>query len=373
MLHIKYHLNSSDLAVDLRSTLCDWFRVVQLYRLGTGTSDQQLEKAWQEIGKHFANLNSWESAKEYFQKSHDMEGLIDALYHLEQYDELYECVGRVPEKSPLLPKIALMLGSVGMCEEAVKTYLKFGDYKAAVSVCVNLKQWGQAVELAQQFKMPQINTLLTKHATQLLQEGRLPEAVELQRKAGKYLEAAMLLTKLADQEIKKKSEFLRIKKIYVLAGILTEEYIKTQHKNVKFNKSKDRNDVLSELSMEDANLIQNIWHCAEAYHFMLLAQRQLVYGVFHSAVITSLRLREYEDVLTAEDIYSILALTSCADRAFETCSKAFIKLESLDSIGIKKQRDYEELAVSIFAKNEPVDKQLTLTECYSCSSHISDS
>uniref|UniRef100_T1H1L8 Uncharacterized protein n=1 Tax=Megaselia scalaris TaxID=36166 RepID=T1H1L8_MEGSC len=92
------HPVTHDLAVDLRSTLCDWFRVVQLYRLGTGTSDQQLEKAWQEIGKHFANLNSWESAKEYFQKSHDMEGLIDALYHLEQYDELYECVGRVPEK-----------------------------------------------------------------------------------------------------------------------------------------------------------------------------------------------------------------------------------------------------------------------------------
>uniref|UniRef100_A0A182JMK3 IFT121-like zinc finger domain-containing protein n=1 Tax=Anopheles atroparvus TaxID=41427 RepID=A0A182JMK3_ANOAO len=38
-----------------------------------------------------------------------------------------------------------------------------------------------AVELRQKYKMPQINTLLGKHAAQLLQEGKLPEAIEMQR------------------------------------------------------------------------------------------------------------------------------------------------------------------------------------------------
>lgn len=48
-----------DLAIDLRHTLCDWFRTVQLYRMGPGISDQQMEHAWKEIGDHFANLRSW--------------------------------------------------------------------------------------------------------------------------------------------------------------------------------------------------------------------------------------------------------------------------------------------------------------------------
>lgn len=48
-----------DLGITLRQQLCDWFRTVQLYRMGPGISDQQMEHAWKEIGNHFANLRSW--------------------------------------------------------------------------------------------------------------------------------------------------------------------------------------------------------------------------------------------------------------------------------------------------------------------------
>jgi len=47
---------------------------------------------------------------------------------------------------------------------------------------------------------------------------------------------------------------------------------------------------------------------------------------------TALHLREYDDILETEDIYCILALASCANRAFGTCSKAFIRLESLEKV-----------------------------------------
>lgn len=77
----------------------------------------------------------------------------------------------------------------------------------------------------------------------------------------------------------------------------------------------DRISIMDSMSPEDSATIERIWHCAEAFHFMLLAQRQLRFGIVHSAVITALRLREYEDVLIAEDIYSLLALASCADRS----------------------------------------------------------
>jgi hypothetical protein len=55
-------------------------------------------------------------------------------------------------------------------------------------------------------------------------------------------------------------------------------------------------------------------------------------GHVDAAMKTALHLREYEDVLETEDIYCILALASCANRAFGTCSKAFIRLESLEKV-----------------------------------------
>lgn len=102
-----------DLAITLRQTLCDWFRTVQLYRMGPGISDQQMEQAWKEIGNHFANLRSWESAKEYYEKAHFIEGLMEAFYHLEQYNDLENCIIKIPEKNPLLGKLGQMLASVG--------------------------------------------------------------------------------------------------------------------------------------------------------------------------------------------------------------------------------------------------------------------
>ncbi|XP_034481255.1 WD repeat-containing protein 35 [Drosophila innubila] len=361
-----------DLAIDLRMTLCDWFRVVQLYRMGgAGVSDQQMETAWREIGHHFANLKSWESAKEYYEKSHYLEGFMESLYHMEQFDELEKCVDKLPEKSPLLTKLAEMLVSVGMCSEAVQAYLKFGDQKAAVNACVNLRQWGQAVELAQKFQMPEVNALLSKHAAQLLNEGRLPESIELQRKAGRFLDAARLLCKLAEQEVERRAPLLRIKKIYILAALLAEDHLKSVV-TAQLDYAIDRNTLLDSISLEDAACIERIWHCAEAYHYMLLAQRQLRFGIMHSAVVTSLRLRDYDDVLPVEDIYSLLALASCADRSFDTCSKAFMKLESLDFLPEKTQQEYEELAVNIFSKNEPEDHKVDTVTCYGCAENVPD-
>lgn len=359
-----------DLAINLRQTLCDWFRTVQLYRQGLGVSDQQMNYAFKEIGNHFGNLRSWESAKEYYDKAHDIEGLMDSLYHLEQYNELEECIHKLPEKASLLMRLGQMLESVGMCDQAVAAYLKFGDAKAAVNACVNLRNWKYAVELAQKYpKLAQVGQLLDKHAAQLLKEEKLPEAIELQKKAGRFLDAGRLMIKLAEGELEKKSSLIRIKQLYILAGHLVEEHVQNQCVLTGENRS----NILGNLSPEDAVLIEQIWHRAEGYHFMLLAQRQLNGGLMHSAVLTSLRLREYEDVLDPEEIYTLLALASCADRSFGTCSKAFIKLESLESIPEQRRQEYEELAVSIFSKHDPKDdNRMEQMVCYTCESIISD-
>lgn len=170
------------------------------------------------------------------------------------------------------------------------------------------------------------------------------------------------MTKLGEREVENKSDMLRIKKIYVLAGLLTEDHIATQSSITGGTRSL----VLSSLLPEDSVLIEQIWHRATAYHFMLLAQRQLRSGLMNSAVITSLRLRDYVDVLNVEDVYSLLALASCANRSFGTCSRAFIKLESLENIPEVRRQEYEELAVNIFSKYDPADNKTERINCFSC-------
>lgn len=87
---------------------------------------------------------------------------------------------------------------------------------------------------------------------------------------------------------------------------------------------------------------------------------------------TALNLREYEDILNVEDIYSLLALSSCANRAFGTCSKAFIKLESLEELSVEMREEYEELAMNIFIKHAPKDSRSNRAECASCETMIPD-
>jgi WD repeat-containing protein 35 len=68
---------------------------------------------------------------------------------------------------------------------------------------------------------------------------------------------------------------LRIKQIYVLAGQLVEEYLQNQMSLTGIN----RTTMLGQLAAEDMVLIESIWHSAEAYHFYILAQRQLRSGL----------------------------------------------------------------------------------------------
>lgn len=181
------------------------------------------------------------------------------------------------------------------------------------------------------------------------------------------MDASRLLIKLAEREIEKKSSFLRIKQLFVLAGLLVEEHLQTQATVTGSNRA----TVIGQLTPEDSVFIEEVWHKAEAYHYILLAQRQLRAGLMHSAVLSAIRLRDYEDVLNVEKIYALIALASCGDRSFGTCSKAFIKLEMLESISEHKRQEYEELAVNILSKYEPKDTKMDQTPCFACETLVS--
>uniref|UniRef100_A0A672HZ28 WD repeat-containing protein 35 n=1 Tax=Salarias fasciatus TaxID=181472 RepID=A0A672HZ28_SALFA len=359
-------MDRRDLAISLRIKLGDWFKVLHLLKTGSGDSDDALlEQAYNAIGDYFADRQKWVNAVQYYLQGRNQERLAESYYMLEDYDGLERLTATLPENHKLLPDIGQMFATVGMCEQAVKAYLKCNQPKAAVDTCVHLNQWNKAVELARTHNMKEIKSLLSKYASHLLEKNKILEAVELYRKAHHFLDAAKLMFKIAEEEAQKRSRPLRVKKLYVLAAHLVENY----HEQVKMSQQSKAKEKKSEAtfalaglleedaSSADSRIVDNAWRGAEAYHFFLLAQRQLYGGYTENAMRTALHLREYEDVIPAVEIYSLLAVCATASRAFGTCSQAFIKLESLESLGPEQRQLYEGLALEIFTKHSPKDSR----------------
>lgn len=181
-----------------------------------------------------------------------------------------------------------MFESVGMCKEACEAYLKAQNVKAAVDTCVKLNQWDEGVRLAKQYNIGQVDNLLAVQANKFMEQNKIFNAIELYRKARHYLDAARLMFEVADKEAKQRNSPVLIKKMYVLAGLLVEQYrdmIKSggilsnkSKMGTREQTSKALDGILSEessIAIKDSKIIDNSWHGAEAYHFSMLCERQL--------------------------------------------------------------------------------------------------
>ena len=202
--------------------------------------------------------------------------------------------------------------------------------------------------------------------------------------------------KIADDEVERESSSpLRLKKMFVLSALLVEKY----HDHIRQQKSRfDQFAVVGRAgdagragagktsaalaglldedadttSMAETRILDRAWHKAEAYHLFLTAQRQLYAGYVDAAMKTALVLRDYEDVIGAVKIYSLLALTACSNRSFGTASKAFIRLESEETFSANQRKNYEELALEIFTKHSPKDSRVNKVDCPACEALIPD-
>lgn len=98
----------------------------------------------------------------------------------------------------LFPKqpIGEIFASIGLCEQAVSAFVKTNEVKRAIDTCVTLNQWDLAVKLAKEHKHQEINSLLAKYASHLLEKNKVLDAIELYRKATHFIDAAKLLFKV---------------------------------------------------------------------------------------------------------------------------------------------------------------------------------
>jgi WD repeat-containing protein 35 len=127
---------------------------------------------------------------------------------------------------------------------------------------------------------------------------------------------------MADKEARQRNSPLLVKKMYVLGGLLVEQYrdlVKAGGilpSKIKLGQreqaSKALDGILSEesqIAITDSKILDNAWRGAEAYHFMMLCQRQLRAGSIEAAFKTSMALMEFEDLLITKHVYSLIGIS----------------------------------------------------------------
>eukprot|EP00904_Undaria_pinnatifida_P002695 jgi/Undpi1/12426/HiC_scaffold_5.g02098.m1 len=366
-------IDRRDLTISLRERLGDWFRVVQLLKQGGG-DDAQLLTAWGKVGEHYAERGKWGKAVPFFKQAKNLEMMAECFYRLEDYAGLRELLDVLPHGSNELANLGTMFESVGLGEDAVRALLRLGNPKGAIDACVRLNHWGRAVDLAEKHDFPQIEALIARHTSQLLQKGDPLQAVEVYRMAGKATDAALLLAKLAEDAGRRRVDPLRAKKLHVLAACEVERHRKRAVGGAGASRQgRSAAEVaaataatlhtLMATSANDADdkraakVLDSAWRGAEAYHYYMLAQRQLYNGNTEQAVRTAIRCAEFEDILSPWDVYCLVALTAYHSGYMGVCSRAFVKLETLPNESPEKLEAAQTLALKIFTRNPPMDPQ----------------
>uniref|UniRef100_A0A7S1KLL8 Anaphase-promoting complex subunit 4 WD40 domain-containing protein n=1 Tax=Percolomonas cosmopolitus TaxID=63605 RepID=A0A7S1KLL8_9EUKA len=362
-------MDRSDLAIELRQRVGDWFGVLSLLRETDG-NDELVNEAYNRIGDYFADRQKWSQSVKYYPKSRNYEKLVECYFRLEDYRKLENLIDKLPEGSPLLAKIGQKFASVGIGENAVKAYLRGGDTETAVNTCVELNQWDKAVELAEKYKFGKIETLLYQYANHLVDKNKLPEAIELYQKANRNTDAAKLISRLASKAGKLDKQPSTAKKLYVMAALEIEEFRSgILNEGLQGEASNALEGLLKhDMSTGFDKTLDNAWHGAEAYHYFMLAQRQLYQRDIDAALNTAARLMSYDDILSIVDVYSLIALASYYAQDFSTCSHAFSKLECQEE-NTPLREQAEKLAVEIFTRHPPKQSKQVLrshAQCLKC-------
>lgn len=117
----------------MRKKLGDWFKVLQLLKLGIGggggnasrtkldpsaadellsselvstaggsATDSQLEEAYNEIGEYYAERQKYDMAVKFFILGRNVEKQAECYYIMENYEQLVKLMDLLPENSELL-------------------------------------------------------------------------------------------------------------------------------------------------------------------------------------------------------------------------------------------------------------------------------
>lgn len=143
---------------------------------------------------------------------------------------------------------------------------------------MDLNHWDVAMNLAMKHdELQYVESAIAKYTMFLIDSGNPLQAVQVHIDGGQQLEAAKILVRLACQMATIKASPLMVKKLYVLAAFQADA------SRASFDTK--QHDASSSLN----SFFEDAWHGAEAYHFWLLAHRELYASHYDQAMKVHIR------------------------------------------------------------------------------------
>jgi WD repeat-containing protein 35 len=249
-------------------------------------------------------------------------------------------------KSPWLKDVTQLLLTNGLYKLAITCQKKI-DMKLALDTCVNLSMWEEASYLADEGGLRSDLEQIVKGKTrELLKQDEHLRALELCQCVDLASDAAEILCRLAESK-KGNIPPAIAKKLFILAAKQVERHREKAIDMSQLTKprgGKATSDIASSIGkfMDDnckdesaknrMKVFSNAWRSAAAYHYFLLANKELYTGKIEIAMKAAIRCCEFIDILNSVQVYSLIALTSYMSKYFEVCSMSLTKLLTLDNI-----------------------------------------
>ena len=370
----------NDLLIDMRIKLGHWEKVIELINESSIIEEDNLKVALNNLALQYIEKKEYDKAEELLLKTGNREELINVWFITENFHKASEYIDNIPEESEFLLFMGEKFELYGLTQEAVRCYIRYGDIKKAIDICVLTNQWNLAVELAEKNNLFQVEGLVVKFEKLLIEKNKKMDLVEFYRKAHKHTEAAKILIKIAEELKANNTSPIILKKIYVLAALEMESYktrymdaqitntmttmnnAGTNNTNTATNKTLDTL-ITSDLSNLGDKSLNNPWKGAEAIHYYMLCQSQIYNKEYNSALKTSLRLVQFEKELSSKDVYRLITLAALLNGSLKECSNALAKLKNLQNITDNEKVKFDELSFSIFTKNKPLNKEENKLKC----------
>jgi WD repeat-containing protein 35 len=134
-------MNRLDLVLSSHIRTGNWFGALELIDLSKSRSEKLAQKVYHEIGGYYYDRSSWTEAISYFEKSQtDLNKLAMCYIQTENFESLFQMIDVFPIGDEILKSVAQSFSLVGMTLEAVTSYIKYGDIKAALDLCLQFNQ-----------------------------------------------------------------------------------------------------------------------------------------------------------------------------------------------------------------------------------------
>ncbi|KAJ1362043.1 WD repeat-containing protein 35 [Parelaphostrongylus tenuis] len=203
-----------DLAIDMYKRADEWLRVLRLVSISSNaTDDKQRIEALTNVANYNKDRQRWKEAADHYELAGKSKELMECYIHLDDFYGLENLAKQLPDRHPLLPQIAELFASSGLCENAVQCFLRCGQISDSLDTCIQLNNWDKAVALSRTHNLRDVNVLMGKYVEELSESSeRFLAAVQLYRRAGRFLDGARVVYMMAEDERSKASSCLRLKK-----------------------------------------------------------------------------------------------------------------------------------------------------------------